>query len=110
MDDARARADLRDLVDDHLSRNKKPDLGVAAIAVGLAKILEALNDAQEQRGNWGGMIGKLKAGQADLEAGLSLGAELDIEAVRDYARRQATFAALVVREIERLQAEETTLV
>jgi hypothetical protein len=105
MDD---RAELAELVDDHLSRGKNDDFALAAIASGLAKVLEAIGDAQASRGNWGAMMSNLRLGRAELEVGLASGAELG--PLRDYAQRQAAFAALLVSEIERLQAGETTLV
>ena len=108
-----ARRELAELVDDHLTRGGTAEPAMAALTQGLALIGSVVDDVQARRGNWGAMLATLRKARANLDASLVLGAPATPtvnDALAKYARRKYDFAALLIGEIERLQAGETTLV
>jgi hypothetical protein len=106
------KAELAEFVMDHLGQNA--NMATAALGsavVGLARILIAYEDAQQRRGNWGGMLDNLRSGVQMLEPALPLlrqhggpGAAALIE----MGEREVRFARLVDDEIVRLTAGEST--
>lgn len=104
------QAELAEFVMSYLSRGNPADPAVGAIVSGLANISTAVNDAQECLGNWGSMLTNLRNGADKVRFAL--------EALRDagpgftgliaFAERQVSFAAVMVDEIVRLQANEST--
>lgn len=107
-----ARADLAEMVMDHLGRSAGPaTAALAGVIAGLASIMIAYDDAQERRGNWGGMLANLRRGVTNIEAALPLlrshgGA--GVAAVIELAERELAFAAILHDEIVRLQAGQST--
>jgi hypothetical protein len=105
--------ELAEFVEIHLSRGNPVDSALGAIAGGLANILNAFMDAQEERGNWGGMMANLRVGIEKVSVGIQRVRELGVpgfEALVSYAERHERFAMLIVDEIMRLQANESTLI
>jgi hypothetical protein len=107
-----AKAELAELVMDHLSENGgMGTVALAAVISGLASILTAYNDAQERRGNWGTMLGNLQAGIANIQPALPLlraHGGPGVATVIALAERELSFAALMQDEITRLTAGEST--
>lgn len=110
-EDMNAKAELAELVMDHLSRTGNITTAALASAItGLAKILTAYNDAQEKRGNWGTMLANLRSGIADIAPVLphlrTVGPS--VAAIVQMAEREVVFANVVADEITRLTAGEST--
>ena len=110
MKNEAGHAQLRELVEDHLSRGAPQDMGIAALAVGLGAIGAALAEVQSGRANWSAVRERLRQGMKDTRAGLQIAhADRRLDALRGFAERQLTFAALLDDEIVRVTAGETTL-
>jgi hypothetical protein len=109
-----AKAELAELVEDHLGRSADASsAALAAVIVGLADILSAFEDAKLKKGNWGTMLGNLRKGDELVRAALPvLKAEggSGVTAVVAFADRHLYFAGMMQDEIMRLQAGESTLV
>jgi len=97
---------------DHVSRGAgTATVALAAVISGLASIMTAYGDAQERRGNWGGMLANLKSGMTNIEPALPLlrsHGGPGFAAVIELAERELAFAAVMQDEIVRLQAGEST--
>lgn len=107
------KAELAELVDDHLSRNSSvATAALGSVVVGLAKILTAYTDAQAKRGNWGTMLGNLRSGVADIAPALPMlrTAGPGVAAIVEMAEREIVFANVMQDEIIRLSAGESTAV
>jgi hypothetical protein len=107
------KAELAEYVSDHLSRNANVStMALASVIHGLSLIMSAYDDAQEKRGNWGGMLANLKTGIENIEPALPLlrSAGPGVAAVLELAEREMGFAADMQDLIHRLQAGESTLV
>jgi hypothetical protein len=103
-------AQLAEFVDAHLGRGGPTDAAVGAVVVGLADLSAAFLDAQEQRGQWGRILSKLRTGTELVKAGVErLRGEPGFEGLVTFAERQRAFAATMVDEVLRLQAGESTL-
>src|SRR5262245_28584908 len=100
----RARAELAELVMDHLSHNSPTMVATAAVIRGLASIMTAYSDAQGRRGNWSAMLTNLEDGRANIEAALPLlrTAGPDITGLIELAERELGFAAEMHDTIVRL--------
>jgi hypothetical protein len=108
-----AKAQLAELVNDHLGRNANMStITLAAVIRGLSLIMNAYNDAKERRGNWAAMLANLKEGRANIEAALPhlRTASAGVEAVIELAERELDFSAEMEDSINRLSAGESTLV
>jgi hypothetical protein len=105
-----AEREVADFVMDHLSRGKPLDMALGSITAGLADIGNALMDAQEARGNWGAMIANLRVGSERVGVALEplRKAGPQYAGLVEFAERQQRFALLLVDEIVRLQAQEST--
>jgi hypothetical protein len=107
-----AKAELAELVDDHLGRNAtmaKAALG--SVIAGLAKFLTAYADAQARRGNWGTMLDNLRRGMNDIEPVLPLLKSQGgpgVATIVELAESELRFAAEMQEEIVRLSAGEST--
>lgn len=106
------KAELAEFVMDHVTRGASsltPYLGAAC--TGITSIAVAFDDAQERRGNWGGMLANLRAGVANLGGAiptLRIEGGPGLAAFVAFAERQVRFANLMIDEIIRLQAGEST--
>lgn len=104
-------ASLAEFVDVFLSRNRMPDPFIAAVAHGVSEIGEALGEAQQKTGNWGGMLAKLRSGAAVINAALGhLRGDPGLERFVKFAETRAMCADAMIAEIVRLQADASTLV
>ena len=65
MMDSDATAEVRDLVENHLSRNVREDAGVFAFIVGLSTIGDAFASVQNRPTDWNGTLNRLRAGVRD---------------------------------------------
>lgn len=106
-----AKAELAELVEDHLSRQSNPaSVALASVISGLASILTAYQDAQQKRGNWSTMLANLRKGDELVRPALPvLRGEGGSIALVAFADRQVYFAGMMADEIMRLQAGESTL-
>ncbi|MEO6954920.1 MAG: hypothetical protein ABI321_24180 [Polyangia bacterium] len=107
--DDRARAELARLVEAHLSKAKRADLAICALAHGIALVGGVVADLQSRVGAWGDLVGRLREAESTLRAGFFLDPNVHHSVARA-AQRQLDFATLLIGEVERLQASETTLV
>jgi hypothetical protein len=101
------KAELADLVMDHLSRNVSvATVALASVMTGLASLFQAYDDAQERRGNWGEMLAALRRGVASIQPALpvlrSQGGP-GVATVIELAERELPFAEQLQEEIVRLQ-------
>lgn len=107
------KAELAELVEDHLSRSGSAGtVALAAAITGLASILTAYQDAQQKRGNWGTMLSNLRKGEELVRPALPLlrsEGGPGVAAVVALAERELHFAETMADEIMRLQAGESTL-
>lgn len=106
-----AKAQLAELVEDHLSRQSgEQTIAGTAIIMGLARILTAYEDAKQKRGNWGTMLDNLKKGEELVRPALRVvRANPALSGLVTYADRQLSFASVMADEIQRLQADASTL-
>jgi hypothetical protein len=106
-----AKAELAELVEDHLSRqNGEQTVAGAAIIMGLARILTAYEDAKSKRGNWSTMLDHLKKGEELIRPALPV-VRLNpaLSGLVNFAGHQLSFISVMADEIERLSAGESTL-
>lgn len=104
-----AESELADFVMNHLGRGTPLDPAVGAMVIGLADIVNAFSDAQEARGNWGGMLAKLRTGTENVGVAIGLlRGQAAFSGLVAFAERQHRFAMLLIDEIVRLQAGEST--
>ena len=105
-----AKAELAEFVTNHL-QGAPIDVVLGTVCTGLALIGTATVDAQERRGNWSTMMANLKTGIANIRAAVgylqSQGGPPHAGLVQ-FANRQATFGQLMLDEITRIQAGEST--
>jgi hypothetical protein len=93
-------AQLRDLVENHLSRGKHSDVILAGVCVGLASVGSALSRAQERTPNWAAVCEELRSGIRDLRAVMpELDSSHDVASLKAFAERQLLFAEFLEREI-----------
>ena len=104
-----AEAELAEFVMNHLGHGTPLDPFVGAVCSGLAELGKAFGDAQEKRGNWGGILANLRSGSSQVGTGLSmLRNQPPFAGLVAFAERQQRFAALLIDEVIRLQAGEST--
>jgi len=108
------KTELAELVADHLSQHASlMSAALGTAAVGLSNIGAAYSDAQQKRGNWGAMIGNLRSGADALDSALPILKQSGgpgVASVIEMGEREARFARLLIEEIERLTAGESTAV
>jgi hypothetical protein len=102
-------AELAAFVDDFLARGGELHPFIGIVAQGLSQVGEALSQAQEKSGNWGGMLGNLRSGAGLIQgAAERLRGEAGLERFVAFADTYARFAEAMIDEILRLQADEST--
>jgi hypothetical protein len=107
-----AKAELAELVEDHLSRQSgEQTVAGVAIIMGLARILQAYEDAKSKRGNWATMLDNLKKGEELIRPAIEV-VRLNpgLSGLVTFAGRQLSFVGVMADEIERLSAGQSTLV
>ncbi|MEO8161485.1 MAG: hypothetical protein ABI588_08700 [Arenimonas sp.] len=106
-----ARIQLRELVEDHLSRGYAKEFGLIGMITGLAVIGDALAEVQSGTGNWAAILERLRAGAKDVRAAVEHSRDdASLQRIRAFAERQLSFATLLEGEIVRLNAGQSTLV
>ena len=104
-------ATLAELVDVFLSRDRGSDPFLAAVSEGISEIHEAFGAAQEKKGDWDGMLAKLRSGSTVVKAGINhLRGQAGLERFVEFAEGRAKFADTMIEQIVRLQSRESTLV
>jgi hypothetical protein len=105
-----AKTELAEFAMSHL-RSNIIDAALGTLINGLAVIGTAIADAQERRGNWGGMLTNLKTGSTTVRSAieyLRLQSGPAHAGLVEFADRQLRLAQLLSDEIVRLQAGEST--
>ena len=107
------RAQLAEFVEAQIGRRPDPEAAhLYGLVCALADIATALADAQDKRGNWGGMLANLRNGSQQARVALAWFAERNepgFAGLVSFAERQLIIAAALAGEIERLQADDHTL-
>lgn len=98
-------AELRDLVDNHLSRGGTSDVVLGTVCVALSTLGSAMARVQERDENWEIVLDELRRGMRDLRVALPmLDAERDGASLRAFAERQLRFAQILEAAIVRCLA------
>jgi hypothetical protein len=102
-------AELAEFVMNHLGHGTPMDPFIGAVVNGLAEIGRAFGDAQAGRGNWGAILSNLRSGTQQVTIGMNrLRDQAPFAGLLAFAERQHRFALLLIDEIVRLQAGEST--
>lgn len=84
---------------------------LAAVVSGLALLSNAFIDTQDTSGKSGTIIANLQSGCEQVRYGLEqLRGQPGFEGLVNFAERQRAFASILIDEVIRLQADESTLV
>jgi hypothetical protein len=111
MDEARAATELAELVEDFFAHGRPDAIAVASLCEGVSQVEGALQELRDCTKRWGHVLALLRTGTEHLDAGLALARSsgCDAPSLLADAERHARFARVLIDEIERQQAGESTL-
>src|SRR4051794_6480389 len=103
-------AQVRELVEEHLSRVNANDAGLSALLGGLYMIDYVIAVARKGTQQWGPVVLRLRQGIADTKAALKqTQSDATLERLRAFADRQLAFAEALEDELVSLEEDESTL-
>ena len=105
------RTQLKELVEEHLSRRSHKDAGLVGLITGLATIGEVLAATERGTAHWGALVLRLREAIASTKAALKqTRGDAGLIGLEAFADRELAFATVLEDEIVRLEEGESTLV
>lgn len=105
-----ARAQLREMIEDHFGRDLPRNVGLIGLIGGLATLSSAFAEVQGTGGNWAVIREALKRGIVDTQAAMKHAHDdKGLERIRDFAERQVAFAAILRDDIETMLSGDSTV-